>query len=133
MSKFSANRSNTSQFYNRFNAGRNPADTSYFTNSQTPNALKEKSTFNFDGKSNDQHSDPGASDNDVEALSINNLSRDYVREQDPEIAFGGRQAATPQLDCEILKTEEMDMNNRSYLTMHSQQSNTGLNETNQSK
>ena len=120
MSKFSANRSNTSQFYNRFNAGRNPTDTSYFTNSQTPNAQKEKSQFNFDGKSNDQISDPGASDNDVEDLSINNLSRDYVREQDPEMAFGSRQVGTPNLECEMLKNDEMDPNNRSYLTMHSQ-------------
>ena len=85
MSRFSANKSNTSQFYNRFNAGRN-VNTSYFTNSQTPKGPQEnKSQFDFGGRS--QNSDNNNSDPDVDTISINNLSRDYVREQDPENAF----------------------------------------------
>ena len=48
------------------------------------------------------------------------------------MAFG-MQAGTPQLDCEILKTEGLDANNRSYLTMHSQSSNNFPNENNLTK
>ena len=51
LSKMSrGDRSNTSQVYNRFHAGRN-INTSYFTNAQTPTGNKERSKFDFNCKS----------------------------------------------------------------------------------
>ena len=85
----SRDRSNTSQLYSRFNHGRN-VNTSYLTNNAfTPTGAKESP---FDFKDLGDKSEKSGQTSPVDMLSNNdmsgiNISRDFVREQDPENAF----------------------------------------------